>query len=145
MNKLINKFLNRETIVYTIFGVLTTVVDFAAFGILYYSLNIGELVSNTLAWVLAVIFAFITNKLFVFQSKTHGTKELFKEIVSFVGCRLVTAVVEVVMMMVTVGFWKWNSILMKIITNIVVMILNFIFSKIIIFKKGNKKDEEKNA
>ena len=72
-------------------------------------------------------------------------KELFKEIVSFVGCRLVTAVVEVVMMMVTVGFWKWNSILMKIITNIVVMILNFVFSKIIIFKKGNKKDEEKNA
>ena len=60
MNKLINKFLNRETIIYTIFGVLTTVVDFASFGILYYSLNIGELVSNTLAWVLAVIFAFIT-------------------------------------------------------------------------------------
>jgi putative flippase GtrA len=88
-------------------------------------------------------FAYLTNKLFVFQSKTNGIKELLKEMCSFIGCRLVTAVVEVVMMMVTVGFWKWNSILMKIVTNIVVMILNFIFSKIIIFKnkKGAKVDE----
>ena len=142
---------HREGMRYIVFGALATLVNIGIYSLCYYVFFTGlEDVprvnySNYLGIGTAMAFAYCTNKLFVFQSKTHGIKELFKEIVSFVGCRLVTAVVEVVMMMVTVGFWKWNSILMKIITNIVVMILNFIFSKIIIFKKGNKKDEEKNA
>lgn len=90
-------------------------------------------------------FAYLTNKLFVFESKTEGIKALLKEMASFVGCRLITAVVEVLMMRVTVVYWQLNYILMKIVTNIVVMILNFIFSKIFIFKKGANKDEEKNS
>jgi putative flippase GtrA len=139
---------HREGMRYLVFGALATFVNIGVYSLCYYVLysNLPDVqrvdVSNYLGIGFAMAFAYLTNKLFVFQSKTNGIKELLKEMISFVGCRLVTAVVEVVMMRVTVGYWKWNSILMKIITNIVVMILNFIFSKIIIFrnKKGAKVD-----
>ena len=87
MNKLINKFLNRETIIYVIFGVLTTIVDFVTFGLLYYNLNLREVLANTIAWFLAVAFAYITNKLFVFESKSFERKTLKKEIISFFSSR----------------------------------------------------------
>ena len=135
MNKLINKFLNRETIVYTIFGVLTTVVDFAAFGILYYSLNIGELVSNTLAWVLAVIFAFITNKLWVFESKSWKPSVAGKEFTGFVGARVFSFFIETIMMFVMITLLSWHDLIAKTIVGIVVVILNYFFSKLLIFKK----------
>ena len=145
MNKLINKFLNRETIVYTIFGVLTTVVDFAAFGILYYSLNIGELVSNTLAWVLAVIFAFITNKLFVFESKSFEPKLLLKEFTTFVSARVLTLLLTNVFL-VFAGMLDINMMIAKAIISVAVIILNYIFSKIFVFNdsKANDIDNNKN-
>ena len=139
MNKLINKFLNRETIVYTIFGVLTTVVDFAAFGILYYSLNLGELVSNTLAWVLAVIFAFITNKLFVFESKSFKIQVLGKEVLSFGAARVFSLLIEELILYIFVDLLNMNKLIIKLIANIIVIIVNYVLSKFIIFKKPKQE------
>lgn len=142
---------HREGMRYIVFGALATLVNIV-FSSLFYYLVFKTLpekprsdYSNSVGIGLAMAFAYLTNKLFVFDSKTEGIKALLKEMASFVGCRLITAVVEVLMMRVTVVYWHLNYVLMKIVTNIVVMILNFVFSKIFIFKKGNSKNEEKNA
>lgn len=142
---------HREGMRYIVFGALATLVNIV-FSSLFYYLVFKTLpekprsdYSNSVGIGLAMAFAYLTNKLFVFDSKTEGIKALLKEMASFVGCRLITAVVEVLMMRVTVVYWHLNYVLMKIVTNIVVMILNFVFSKIFIFKKENSKNEEKNA
>ena len=99
-------------------------------------------VSNGIAWVVAVIFAYISNKLFVFFSKTDNVKELIKEIILFFSARIYTLIIETIFLNVTIDFYHYNSIFMKIISNIIVIILNFIFSKIFVFKKIEKKEEE---
>ena len=101
--------------------------------------------SNYIAIGTAMAFAYVSNKLFVFDSKTHGIKELFKEMVSFVGCRIFSAIVEVIFMRITVVNLHFNEVLMKICANVIVMILNYIFSKLIIFKKGAEKDEKEES
>ena len=143
MNKLISKLLNRETIIYVIFGVLTTVVDFATFGILYYSLSIGELIANTLAWVLAVIFAFITNKLFVFESKSLEPKLIAKEFTTFVSSRVLTLLLTNVFL-VFAGILKINMMVAKAIISVAVIVLNYIFSKIFVFNDRNANNIDKN-
>ena len=143
MNKLISKLLNRETIIYVIFGVLTTVVDFATFGILYYSLNIGELIANTLAWVLAVLFAFITNKLFVFESKSLEPKLIAKEFTTFVSSRVLTLLLTNVFL-VFAGILKINMMVAKAIISVAVIVLNYIFSKIFVFNDRNANNIDKN-
>lgn len=142
---------HREGMRYLVFGALATLVNIVFSSIFYYFVfnSLPEEprsdFSNSLGIALAMAFAYLTNKLFVFNSKTNGIKALIKEMASFVGCRLITAVVEVLMMRITVVYLGLNYVLMKILSNIVVMILNFIFSKIFIFKKGKDKNEEKNA
>ena len=72
-------------------------------------------------------------------------KELLKEMMSFVGCRIFSAIVEIIFMLFTVVKLDFNEVLMKICANVIVMILNYIFSKLIIFKKGAKKDEKEES
>lgn len=136
MNNFIKKLLNRETIVYTVFGVLTTVVDFLIFGLLHYMSGLNEVVANTAAWVVAVAFAFITNKLFVFQSKSFESKSLLKEISSFVTARLLTLVITDIFLVFAENI-SMNLMFAKALISVVVIILNYIFSKLFIFKKNN--------
>lgn len=139
---------HREGMRYIVFGALATFVNLGVYYLCYYLIFSGldELhrvdFSNYFGIGLAMAFAYICNKLFVFQSKTEGIKALVKEITYFVGCRLVSAVVEFFMMRITVVYWHWNNFIMKIVTNIVVMILNYIFSKIIIFRKKGANNNE---
>ena len=91
-------------------------------------------VSEIIAFIIALIFAYVTNKIYVFKSKVANFKELIREMTSFTGCRIVTEIVSILMMNAAIWF-SINDILMKIVANIVVIILNFIFSKLIIFKK----------
>ena len=135
MNKFIKKLLNKETIVYLVFGVLTTAVDYAAFAALHYGLNINEIVANTIAWALAVAFAYITNKLFVFESKSFDMKTLLKEIPSFVLARVLSLIVTNVFL-VFAGYIGMNMLLAKALISVVVILLNYIFSKLFIFKKN---------
>ena len=134
MNKLINKLLNKETIIYVIFGILTTIVDFAVFGILYYNFNAGEILANTLAWILAVAFAFITNKLFVFESKTFERDKLIQELIRFVSSRIFTLLLTNVFL-VFAALLDIHMMFAKAVISIAVIILNYVFSKLFVFKK----------
>lgn len=133
---------HKEGMRYTIFGVLTTLVNIVVSAFLYYVLlikfseSIKVNVSTILAILAAWIFAYVTNKIYVFDSKTSNIKELLKEIISFVGCRIVTAVIEVILMDYLVTRLSLNYMGMKIFVSIIIIILNFVFSKLIIFKKA---------
>lgn len=132
---------HKEGMRYIIFGALTTIVNIIVGGIAYYIFfskleeSVKVNASTIIAIIAAWIFAYITNKIYVFDSKTNNFKELMKEIISFIGCRIVTAIIEIVLMHVFVTKLQFNYMLMKIIVNIIVIILNFVFSKLLIFKK----------
>ncbi len=141
---------HSEVILYIIFGVLTTVVNFVVFWL--FSRLFGEkiyLVNNALAWVIAVAFAYVTNKLFVFESRSWNAKIVAREVVEFLGARLFSLAVEEGGLWIFVsllGFDKISldiasavisgQIIAKVILAVIVVILNYIFSKFIIFKKG---------
>lgn len=125
---------HQEGMRYLVFGALTTLVNIVAYSILYYTLHINNATSNVIAWIMGATFAYVTNKLYVFNSKVNSKRELIKEIVFFYGCRLLTLAVDEGIMILTVDKFRWNAFLMKIVANIIVIILNFAFSKILIFK-----------
>ena len=132
---------HREGMRYLIFGALTTIVNiltYALFATLILkgvpSKEIVVNVSEILAFIVALIFAYVTNKIYVFKSKVTSFKELIKEMTSFTSCRIVTEIISILMMNAAIWF-SINDILMKVIANIVVIILNYVFSKLIIFKK----------
>lgn len=132
---------NREAWRYLIFGALATFVNIGVYILCakVFFKNLPEVqrvdFSNYIAIGLAMAFAYVCNKLFVFDSKTNGIKELLKEIAAFIGCRIFSAIVEIVFMNITVVRLELNEVLMKILANVIVMILNYVFSKLIIFKK----------
>lgn len=132
---------HQEGMRYLVFGALATLVNIVVYSACYYAIHIENGISNVIAWVVAAIFAYITNKFCVFNSKVDTNKALIYEIASFFGCRLFTLAIDEAIMIITVNRLAWNALLMKIIANIVVIILNFVFSKLIIFKKGNKDNK----
>ncbi|MCI9077534.1 MAG: GtrA family protein [Lachnospiraceae bacterium] len=125
----------KEVILYLVFGGLTTLVNIISYAVFAHILNMGTVAGTSWAWLISVIFAYITNKIFVFESKTDTFVLLFKECVSFFGCRLATGVMDVAIMYLSVDLLHFNDIVMKIVSNVLVIILNYIFSKLFIFKK----------
>lgn len=131
----------KALLAYGIFGVLTTLVNIGVYSVCYQQLGIGNVASNIIAWVLAVLIAFITNKLWVFESKTFEPAVLLREAISFFGCRLATGGLDLVIMYVSVDLLAQNSTAMKCISNVLVIIANYAASKLVIFKKGAKTSE----
>lgn len=129
------KVLNRETIRYVVFGVLTTVVSFLS-QMLFSNLAHWPVVASTVgSWVCAVLFAYVVNKLFVFESHTRGFAALMREMGMFIGARLLSLGVEVLFMAVTVEVLHWSEAVCKVAVQVIILILNYILSKRIIFKK----------
>ncbi len=126
---------HREGMRYLVFGALSTIVNIVVFEIFHSGAKLSITMSNVIAWIVAVIFAYITNKLWVFYSKTKEIKDLIQEIASFLGARVATLVIETIFLIVMIDKFGLNSTFMKIISNVIVIILNFIFSKLWIFKK----------
>ena len=126
---------HREGMRYLVFGLLTTLLNLLIFTICVRIIKIQVVISNIISWIIAVLFAYVTNKLYVFDSKVIQKKELAREIISFFNARIITLAIETVFLWVTVIKLELNEIIMKIIANIIVIILNFVFSKIYIFKK----------
>lgn len=126
----------KELFFYGVFGVGATVINIVSYRVLA---NIfGKeyfLIANIIAWVLAFIFAFITNKLFVFESKSWEARIAIKEFVGFLSARLATGVLDTVLMWLFVSVISLDDTLSKIIINILVIIINYIASKFFIFKK----------
>lgn len=132
----------KETILYLIFGVLSTIVNIGVYLFCTRGLNIEILKANAIAWIAAVLFAYITNKLFVFESKNINIVFLIKEFTAFVSCRALSGIIEMSLMYIMINVVLMNDFIVKITTNIVVVILNFIFSKLIIFKKNKQLEGE---
>ncbi|EMJ6201335.1 GtrA family protein [Clostridioides difficile] len=126
---------HKETILYLFFGAFTTLVNIVSYLFFTRVILFNFIVANALAWILAVLFAYVTNKFFVFESKRIEIKFLFKEFLSFVSFRLLSGVVEMLIMYVMIDLLFVNDVIVKVFTNIVVIVLNYLFSKMIIFKK----------
>lgn len=125
---------NRETIRYIVFGVLTTVVSFVS-QMLFSSLGWHVTVNTIGSWVCAVLFAYVVNKLFVFESKTDTTKAFWRELGLFIGARIASLGMELVFMFVTVELLSFSEAACKLIAQVFILIANYIFSKLVIFKK----------
>lgn len=123
----------RELLLYGIFGVLTTLINIVVYSLCYERLGISNVASNVTAWILSVLFAFVTNKIWVFDSKSTELSVLLREAASFFGCRLATGLLDLAIMYVTVDVMAWNSMLMKCISNVIVIVVNYIASKLVIF------------
>ncbi len=127
------KFVNYETISYLIVGVLTTIISIATFAGCYRKLKMSTVLSNIISWVIAVAFAYVANKIFVFQSPSWEMSVVIKEIIGFVSARLLTLGFDIAFIYITVDKLHWNDILCKIGSNVVVMIVNYVASKLFIF------------
>ena len=123
----------KEIILYGIFGAGATFVNIISFYIVRKA-SIGLFMSNCLAWFFAFVFAFITNKVFVFESKEWKTKKAIYEMISFTFARLMTLFIDTALMWFLVYKISFNDMLSKIIVNIIVIILNYVLSKFWIFK-----------
>ena len=129
----------KSLILYVVFGGFTTIINIVTYNGLYYLAGCGNNPSNIAAWIASVLFAYITNKLFVFESKSFAKNVFFKELFAFFSARIATGVLDVVIMHVAVNVFGLSGGLFKIIANVIVMVLNYIASKLVIFKKGEKE------
>lgn len=120
---------------YLFFGVVTTVVNMAVYYVGYHVSGLSSDLSTVIAWVLSVLTAFLTNKPFVFGSHDWSPKVLLPEAGSFFGCRLGSGVIELVMMHITVEMLSLPGMLMKLLVNVIVVILNYVASKLLVFRK----------
>ena len=125
----------KGIICYGIFGVLTTVINIAAYALCYTYLGISNVISNIIAWIVAVLFAFITNKLFVFGSKDMSLKTFIPELIKFMAARLATGGIDLLIMYIGVDVMDGPAVILKVISNVIVIILNYVLSKLIVFKK----------
>ena len=134
LTELFNKY--REQIAYLFFGGLTTLVRIGSFSLLYYYiLTSNNLASNVISEIVAITFAYVTNKLFVFNSKTATTKAFLVEIISFYGVRAIASLLNVGAMFLLVDLLKFNALACKVIVTVIIIVLNYIFSKLFVFKK----------
>lgn len=123
-----------EIFIYLFFGGLTTVVNFVAFFIARDLLHLSLVPSNTISWLIAVLFAFVTNKTWVFHSKTETAGELAIEFGKFLFYRLLSYVIDMGMMLLLVNIVHLGDFWAKLITQVFVVIANYLFSKLFIFK-----------
>ena len=133
MKKLLIKY--KSILMYGIFGVLTTLVNIISYGFSYNYVGISNVVSNIIAWILAVSFAYITNKIWVFDSKVFSAKFMLNEAIKFFGCRILTGLFDIAIMYIGVDLLNGPSMILKVASNIIVIILNYVASKLIIFRK----------
>jgi len=140
ITRLIKKFLNRETVSYLFFGVLTTLVGFGTYW-LFSEAGFAVAAANTLSSAIAILFAFFTNKAFVFDSKVWKLKTVSRELLSFVAGRLLTYFMETGLLMLLVDYFGLPNLYCKAGTMVLVTVGNYIISKFAVFRKidENKK------
>lgn len=125
---------HRATIIYLVFGVLTTVVNYLVYLPLYNIAGLPASVCNAIAWVVAVAFAYVTNKLYVFESKSWG-KGVWSELLRFVSSRVLSGAIETGILLLTVDILRWDGNIMKLLVAIYCIVSNYILSKFFVFKK----------
>ena len=124
-----------EVLSYLIFGVLTTVVNYLVYLPVYNLMGLSAALSNAIAWVVAVAFAYLTSKPFVFKSHDWSAKTVIPELTKFVGCRVASGAAETVILLVSVDLLHWNGNLWKLLTSVLVVVMNYVASKLLVFTK----------
>ena len=132
-----------EVFIYLFFGGLATVVNIVVFALSYQVFQLDWPISNTLSWVFSVLFAFVTNKVWVFKSKTENFGALAWEFGKFVFARVVSFGMDMACMYLFIDMLHTGNLVAKLITQFVVVVANYIFSKVFIFKKVEVIEEEK--
>ena len=127
---------HNDILTYLVFGVLTTVVNYLVYLPCYNLLQLSASVSNAIAWVAAVAFAYLTNKPFVFKSHDWSAKTVLPELARFLGCRIGSGVAETVILLLTVDILGWDGNIWKLATSVLVVLLNYVGSKLFVFKKS---------
>lgn|GEM_PF-24409 len=126
----------KSFVMYAVFGVLTTLVNIISYYVFAHVLGLPTLISNAAAWVVSCTFAYLTNRKWVFESEEKSASGIFREVVSFFLSRLFTLLVETLIMFVFVDVMHMNDMIIKIIANVIVIILNYVLSKLVVFRKG---------
>lgn len=126
---------NREIINYLVFGVLTTIVNFMVYFFAKEVVDIYYLYANVIAWFISVLFAYVTNRAFVFEKVNFGFYPILREVVLFFVARLLSGAIETVLLFLMVELIRMGSDVSKVLVAVVVVVLNYVFSKLIIFKE----------
>ena len=124
-----------DMVIYLVFGVLTTVVNYLVYLPLYNIVGLSATVSNVIAWAAAVAFAYLTNKPFVFRSHDWSLGTVIPELGKFVSCRLASGAMETAIIFLTVDLLGWNGNIWKLVTSVLVVIFNYFASKLLVFRK----------
>ena len=133
LKKLFVKY--RELITYLVFGVLTTVVNYLIYLPCYNLWGLNASVSNVIAWVVAEAFAFVTNKPFVFRISDWSVKVVVPELCKFVATRIGSGALETAILFLSVDLVGMNGNVWKLLTSVLVVVLNYVGSKLLVFKK----------
>ncbi len=155
MKELFKKIFNRETVLYVVFGALTTLVNFVVFEAMKVLTGSVHL-RNVTAWIAAVTFAYVTNKLFVFESKSWAPALVGKEVIGFAGARLFSLGVEELGLFVFINLCRFDrfrlpltaglsldgELLTKVGLSVIVLVMNYLFSKFVIFRKKQEQPKE---
>ncbi len=126
---------HKEKLLYVFFGGLTTVVSLVSFWLVDRVMAQNEHVANLVSWILAVLFAFVTNRIWVFGARTEGLAAFVRQLLSFYGGRLATLGIEEALLLIFITWLQFDSMIVKIAAQIVVLILNYIVSKLLVFRK----------
>ena len=124
-----------DIVSYLFFGVCTTIVNYIIYIPCYNFLGMSATVSNMIAWVIAVAFAYLTNKPFVFKSNDWSAKTVIPELTKFVGCRVGSGVTETIVLFFAVDLLGWNGNIWKLVTQVMVTVMNYVASKLLVFRK----------
>ena len=128
----------RDVIPYMIFGVLTTLVNMAVYWLMAHPLQLEVMPSTVTAWIITILFAYVTNRKWVFHSEASAVNEIIQDMISFFACRLATGIVDWGCMFLFVNICHFDDVIIKFAANVLVIILNYAASRLIIFKH---KDE----
>lgn len=126
---------NRQILLYLVFGVLTTAVDWGL-SFLLYACDVNVHVADVIAWIAAVLFAFVTNRLLVFESNRQDVLSVGKELVGFAGGRVITLILQELIIVLLYDVLRWNPYVVKILAAVVVVVLNYVISKFFVFRKN---------
>lgn len=126
---------HRDIVSYLFFGVLTTAVNYAVYLPCYNLLSLSAVASNMISWIVAVVFAYLTNKPFVFKSHDWSLKTVGPELMKFLSCRIASGVMETAILFVAVDVFQWNGNVWKLITNVFVVVINYLASKLVVFAR----------
>jgi putative flippase GtrA len=126
---------HKEVLLYLFFGGIAFFLNIYLFALFYSTFGINELIANVICWIICVLFQFFTNRTWVFDGKTDSAGGFIRQMASFFGGRVLTLVIEEAILAVFITWLGWNSMAVKLAAQIIVIVLNYVISKLIVFRK----------